>query len=319
VSSVVPRTSPQGLLSGAYLSWTDAAGATQTLIFDLVEKEEWSAPSDVTQSPVEQGANVTDHIRPGLRTCELQIFLTNSPHESNQWTDLDFGPGDTVTLPARQLTTTWNGKISAPRWENNILAKALAATAGGAVGSAIGGPVGGAIGGAVGSLIGGALFQPKVVFEDYQTNAAAKKPTAPAGFTPMTTTPSSPGDFVQQTIALLRSLRDAGQTVDVIGSKDACIGPTGIGGMAFANFSHARSSDGGAGASVTLSFIEIRIVSTQTVVAPKPSVPRAKKPKSKGNQQGSELADEIAAAAKAFAQGFKAGETDTKALLSGGP
>jgi hypothetical protein len=326
VSSVTPRVSPQGLLSGAYLSWTDASGATQTLIFDLVEKEDWNGPSDITQSPVENGANITDHIRPGLRTVTLQIFLTNSPIESNQWTDMDFGAGDTVVLPARQLLVQpWDGKIQAPRWENNILAKALAMTAGGAIGSAVGGAlggaggaIGGAIGAAAGSALGGALFKPHLEVDTIQTDGKTRQPTRPAPFTPIALTPATPGDYVQQTLALLESLRAAGQTVDVIGSKQACIGPTGIGGMGFANIASSRGSETGAGATLTLSLCEVRIVSTQLVVAPKPSVPRAKKPSSKGNQQGSELADELAAAAKAFAAGFRAGDQDTKTLLSGG-
>lgn len=324
MSSATPRVSAQGLLSGAYLSWTDAAGATQTLIFDLVEKEDWDGPSDITQSPVERGPNVTDHIRPGLRTCQLQVFLTNSPIEANQWTDMNFGAGDTVVLPARQLLVKpWDGKIQAPRWENNILAKALAMTAGGAIGGAVGGALGGgALGGAIGavagSALGGALFAPHLEVDTIQTNGQTKQPTKPAPFTPLALTPATPGDFVQQTLSLLESLRAAGQTVDVIGSKQACIGPTGIGGMGFANIASSRSQETGAGATLTLTLTEIRIVSTQTVVAPKPSVPRAKKPVSKGNQQGSELADEIAAAAKAAAAGYRAGEQDIKTLLAGG-
>jgi len=294
-----------------YLSWTDDSGTTQTLIFDLVESEEWSSGSDISEHPVEAGANVTDHVRPRLRQVKLRIFATNQPIDSNQWANAVFGPGDVITMPG----PTWkkgNGQFDVARWNNQLLERALALTAGGAIGGAVGGALGGgALGGAIGavagSALGGALFGGKVETDHYDTGIGLAPSPAPRPFTPMLWSMDNPDDYVLKTIALLGALRSSSQTVDFFGSKDICVGPPGIGGMAIEEFVWVRSEGEGTGASLSLGLKEIRIVSTTTVPAPKASLPRAKKKVSKGNKQPSELDDLLSGIAKAFAAGRKAG------------
>lgn len=49
------------------------------ITFDLILSESHSHTSEITEHPVEVGANVTDHIRPLPTVLSLELFVTNSP------------------------------------------------------------------------------------------------------------------------------------------------------------------------------------------------------------------------------------------------
>src|ERR1700722_5899376 len=72
-------------------SWQDPAGAgtvsavmlqwdtTNFLTFDVCTTRTHEGSSDVTEHPVETGANIADHIRPNLDKITLEVFVSNSP------------------------------------------------------------------------------------------------------------------------------------------------------------------------------------------------------------------------------------------------
>jgi hypothetical protein len=63
----------------AYISWTPAGGQRQVLQFDVVTDEIQEGAADVTEHPVEQGPNVSDHVRPLLNTVSLEGYISNEP------------------------------------------------------------------------------------------------------------------------------------------------------------------------------------------------------------------------------------------------
>jgi len=313
----LPVMSPQGRLANAYLTYVDASGTTQTLVFDVVESEEWEAGSDISESPVEIGANITDNIRPTLRRCTLKVYASNKPILASQWANGTFGPGDGFTLPAQPFAPPPTS-ITVKQWNSHLMDRILANTAGGALGS-FAGSAGGAAGALAGSLIGGALFTPEEVDTVVPAKLGLSPPPAPATLNPSVWGWDNPTDFVQQTLQLLESLRQQSQTFDLIGTKEVCLGTTpGLGGMAMEGFSYVRGKEEGSGASITLVFKEFRVVSTVTVPAPAPTLPRTKPPVAKGNQEGSSAADAAQKAAAAFLQGLEDGIQTTTSALGGG-
>jgi hypothetical protein len=61
------------------LEWTDPSGATVAVELDLTATEAWELAAEVTDHPVEEGAAVSDHIRPGLDTLTLEGWVALAP------------------------------------------------------------------------------------------------------------------------------------------------------------------------------------------------------------------------------------------------
>ncbi len=83
--------------------WIGSAGDssyfTALLIFDATIKETFHDTSVVTRQPVEQGVDITDHVRPEPSSISLDALITNSPLQ-----DLNgFGPGADNAAAAYQL------------------------------------------------------------------------------------------------------------------------------------------------------------------------------------------------------------------------
>lgn len=314
---LTPRIDKKGRLRQAYLSWTDASGATATLIFDLVESEEWSRSSEVSQNPVEQGANITDNVRPQNRKCTLKVFATNEPIGSSQWGDATLDPS-TVTLPGQPAFAPFDGIIDVQLWDSHLQERILAGSVAGLLGSAIGGAIGGGVAGRIASSaidagldLADELLAGNLVVVPTATNAGLS-PTRGETIQPLTYQfDEDEGDFVLQTIQLLATLHDTAQTIDVIGTKDSCIGVVpGLGGMAITSLTHVRGMGEGTGASITIGLEQIRVATTTTVPAPAPTLPRAAAPVKKGNQETDDLASAAADAANAFVKGFTDGQND---------
>lgn len=112
----------------AYLSYVDPSGATNTIVFDSVTAETWSAPTSVTEHPVEKGANVADHVRVQLVTCSLTIRVSNEPLGPNQFTDPVGGGFSPLTLSVPGPTqdshtedgTEFTGIVMVPTWISNL-------------------------------------------------------------------------------------------------------------------------------------------------------------------------------------------------------
>ena len=309
--SITIPTDPQGRLATAYLAWTDAAGNPQVFVPDLVLEESWTGNATITENPVEIGANVTDNIRIELRKCALKFFLTNEPIERNNWTTVSFAP-TTLSLPAKTITPAPNPIVLVPEWQNNLQARVLLGTAGGRIA--------GGLGASAASLLASSLLAGRAIDVPVRVNAG-QFPATPA-HPPLTLnilTPDVTDDFVLLSIEWLEQLKDAGQTMNVYGTKTTCIGTTqGVGGMAIESLTWVRAQDDGTGATVTLGLKQIRVVQTATVPAPAPSIPRAKKATNGGNQQTSELGDAASDAMNNLAEGFKQGSSDAESLFSGG-
>jgi hypothetical protein len=64
----------------AIIAYVDPVSNTYYVLdFDIVKAEEHSLSAQVTTHPVQEGANITDHVRPNLRHVSLKIRITDSP------------------------------------------------------------------------------------------------------------------------------------------------------------------------------------------------------------------------------------------------
>ncbi len=69
------------MASGAFFQWTTKAGLNKALYFDCCVSESTELDSDATENPVEEGANVSDHVKKQLNKISLELFVSNSPIE----------------------------------------------------------------------------------------------------------------------------------------------------------------------------------------------------------------------------------------------
>lgn len=268
----------------AHLFWMDVVGS-HLFVFDNVIAEEWKNGATITEHPVEQGANVADHVRVELPEVTLTIHATNEPMGANQYQQGTVGPTQ-VTIP----TPTWvpgTGFVVVPTWQNFIELRSAANLGLGLVGGngaafgiaaagAIAGQVGGALGVSLSPFSGLEVDEPRPI-------SGALQPSPQAGAI-SATTETWPGgfDFIEQTIADLIALKDDAQLIEVRGSKQT------ESNMVIQTLSYSRSSEEGTGAVITLGLKQVRIVATQVVAAPIAALPRATPPVKKGAQNGSD-------------------------------
>lgn len=258
---------------GAYLM---TPGGATTLRFDLVTSESWDEDTEVTDYNVEEGADVTDGVRVALRICNLSVFATNEPLGSNSFdqAELSLLP---ITIAAPGQTAPGTKKITVPEWDNGIALRAALTGVGDVVGGVLGGGVGTQIGGAVGALAGALLGGPGEKDLTIQP-AVGLDPTPGQSLNSQTYQFSAESDFVQQTIDQLRTWKNAAQPLTCVGTKGS------VDSMVIEKLNIQADSETGTGRSITLALKEVRIVKTTTVNAPKPTLPRAKKPVPKGAQ-----------------------------------
>jgi hypothetical protein len=62
-----------------FLSWVDESGEARSLYFDLAFSDAATHSSEITKYPVEQGANVADHVRVNPLTLSASVFISNTP------------------------------------------------------------------------------------------------------------------------------------------------------------------------------------------------------------------------------------------------
>jgi hypothetical protein len=260
--------------TSAYLTWANPAGEACFFYPDLVISEEWDAATTVTEHPVEQGADVVDHVRVELVRCVLTIFATNEPIGPNMW--------DTPSVSGVSLQGgTWTStaiptSVTAQVWNAELAAKGALLAAGAGIGGAVGGTAGTLVGGAIGA-IAGSLVQAHEV--DTQTAISTYGATEEiARGVAHVQQFSTPQDYVQLTIDLIAFLKNTTQIVCLNGSKQTILS------MVIEDFSYTRSEDEGTGALITIGLKEIRFVQTQTTTAPLPTFPGATTPTKAGQQ-----------------------------------
>lgn len=68
----------------AFLWWTTKSGQDKTLYFDVVSDVTIEMTSSATEHPVEDSANVADHVKRELDRVSLEVFVSNEPiYDSN--------------------------------------------------------------------------------------------------------------------------------------------------------------------------------------------------------------------------------------------
>jgi hypothetical protein len=234
------------------------------MLFEGILSEDWDEGATVTEHPVETGANIADHVRVTLPKCELKIRLSNEPI---QFASPD---GDRAVFPTTVSVQTPDiappnispTNVTFNEWQNLILERALAATAGGAVGGVVGGTTGGAIGAIGVGALTSLLFAPRSV------PTAAQVSTFGGAGTKLTTQVQAqlaqwPGtDFVKKTHDLLCEMKNNAQLFFVNGSKQT------EDSMVIEALTFHRDNETGTGEDVTIGLKKVRFVSTKTVALP---------------------------------------------------
>ena len=284
----------------ASLVYTDAAGNNHAVIFDAVISEDWNPTATVTDHPVEDGANIADHVRVGLVTCSLKVHVTVEPSGSNWMAD----PTNTLGLL----------QIQVPTWFNNLDANTKLLQAAGLASdlvSILGSTIESAT--PVGNLVAQAMVPIRVVTADGNTvpgidtsealqvagTAVSSLSDVASALTfqaiaenalpgyavdvPVSVNVVQFGDFVDFAsvmISQLSALMGSAQLFTVLGSKNSQAN------MILISMTSHRGdiTETGTGAQLELQFKQVRIVSTNTVTAPIPALPRAQSPVTKGQQ-----------------------------------
>lgn len=279
-----------GPFQKAYMTWLDASGAPNGLTFDVVVSEDWDEDATVTEHPVEQGPDVSDHIRVALPTCRLRIFSTNEPIDVAAGDSTDVASPGQIDIPIPSVVytrgtgvsvadflgienaggPTQTGSIIAfPDWVNPITARALAISAAGAGAGAIAAATGNGQDKFAGLAEAGAVIAAEALANLF---LGAKEQTlyqmTDAGLLPVLNQPAqatvqvwpSGQDYVYALHQLLRSLKSAATLFTVTGTKE---GP--VPSMVIEHLSFHRDAGTGTGEEITIGLKQILIVTTQTV------------------------------------------------------
>jgi len=83
LASPDPQPKPRANLSGLSIFWQDTSGATVSVRFDAVTTETYEAIMQVTDHPVEVGANVVDNARELPSTFVVDGYVSNKQLGSN--------------------------------------------------------------------------------------------------------------------------------------------------------------------------------------------------------------------------------------------
>lgn len=259
----------------AYLEYVDAATNFQTIIFDVVISEDWpDQGTTVTEHNVEVGADVADHVRVKLATCELKIYSSNEPLSVASGL-ISYGvipttptrTGVVLDVPTVRFTSSPQ-VLSFQAWDNPIALRELIGDTYRAIGGATGSRTGAAVGQTGGDLTTSLLLQaqavPMIQAVDAQISTSSIQYD---NITVQVDTWGTPTDFVARLHGLLLDLKNAATQFTVVGTKQA-MSPMVIESLAF-----HRDKDTGSGEEITIGFKQVRIVTTDTVPNPTPFLP----------------------------------------------
>jgi len=243
---------------GAFLLWTETGAATSSILsFDIVETENPQFPTTITEHVVEEGADVSDNVRVGLRQITLEVFVSNEPiFQGNQ-----FGTGQLSSMPL--VTPDADGQPIPPPGGTALTYQQWFQFP-------IGLPV-------VGALLSGIVNAGNGITQVEVANIGLD-PTLGKDVSAKVIQFPTAFDAVQKTHDQLLKLRDNKQVLSVYGTKAT------YDSMVIEHFDMSRTSDEGTGAKFTIALKEIRFVSTSIVAAPKPTAVRGNTTKSKGSQ-----------------------------------
>lgn len=264
--------------------WTDVdSGEVVTVIFDAVTVLTPDDVVDVTEHPVEEGIDTSDNARSAPGTLAIEATVSMAPNPALD-TDVAIAPVDLrVANRAARQPKTISLDIPTPPVqfsESGLLNAGI---------------------GALSSAIFGA---PKATVLDtpgYSTDKA----TASAY------QQSSPRNRIRDVYDTLLKLKDDHTLVTILTAHRDHFD------MMLTHLGESRTTADGTSARFTLEFKQLRIVSSETVSAPKPAEPRAQLPKNGGSQSG-EPAANGAALESALSQGAGAIAGFAKSLFGGG-
>lgn len=63
----------------AEVTWLLDDGQEQSILFDATVRDSHESSATITEHPVDEGANISDHIRPDLDQVTLQVVVSNTP------------------------------------------------------------------------------------------------------------------------------------------------------------------------------------------------------------------------------------------------
>lgn len=103
----------------------DGTGIARFVVFDIVTVETHEAPTDVTEYPVEEGANISDNVRPGLKRLELEGYVSRKPlpHTLKMCGELDAWGYEPARIQSTTHRTagTRSEKLDLPEKDSNLL------------------------------------------------------------------------------------------------------------------------------------------------------------------------------------------------------
>lgn len=232
---------------GAFISWGDR-DPFKSISFDIVTSETPVLSNTITEHPVEEGANVADHIRPNLDTLSMEVFVSNTPLTGGVLVDTNgvgqYGLGD-------------RGFV------NGIVTDVPTFADGGTMGETVevrqAPPVG----------LGGLLNQALSSITPARVSLALPpiRTTTPLSYTALEFAEAF--NAPRETWEALRELKQSGTLVQVI-SRDWYLD-----NMAIQQLTEPRTAEEGTGAKFSIEFRQVRIVRTRQTVAPIPTEARA--------------------------------------------
>lgn len=199
-------------------SWVPSAGPPQGLMFPVIEDPQYEYKNTITEHAVEEGANISDHVRRELVRVSFNATISNTPVIDYEGRGT-VRTGQSVILPPVNVSPPLNPYA------------------------------------ALSSVLRSSPSSVTVVSQTY-----------PEAF-----------DAVREVSATLEELRDSAQMLEVL-SRLGLFENMQIESFTVMPVKHW--------ATVQMHLRKIRIVNSQLVTAPKPSIPEAKKSKSKGAKDG---------------------------------
>jgi hypothetical protein len=235
------------------ISWVNGDGSTDVVELDIFEVETHAADNELSEFPVEVGLDLTDNIRIKPRTLILEGYVTDIPLPENV-SNAGAYSLQSLDLPNAPSYGRANVKLDVPASPLKLNVASLVTAGFNALAGALG--------------FGG-------------TNEATVflrgQDVAQSG-TARVWQPSNQASRVIDVFKLLTKASDTARLCSVVTDFKS------YDNMAIEHLEVPRKTDDGSGAHFSVSFKQIRIVSAQTVTAPKPAITAAQKPTSAGSK-----------------------------------
>lgn len=220
------------------LLYEDDAGMLEELRFDILRVEEHDAPTDVTEFPVEQGADINDNVVPGVKRLKIEGFVSNKPLLRTLRDTLQVDIADFLPLQIQSTKTVNDGTrsevLDLPEKETPFLLGPGAVTS--------------AVFGAIDSLTSGPV---RATYANYVQRTE--------NLTVRTLQQPSPVDRIVEMQNRLNDIRDNSRIMRVISSLEY------YEDMVIERRVSKRTKDDGTGATFTLDLVQVKFVTTETV------------------------------------------------------